>query len=295
MSFPVAGKNAIVTGGASGINLAFVKLLVSKGANVIVGDLQESTALKEFEKEPRSTKLLFQKTDVSNWNELEALFKRAQAELGPLDIVCNGAGVFEPSWSNFWNDTETESYKSLDINLGALIKGTRLAIRDQITRSKGRKAGGTVGVILNISSLAAQRMLFNQPIYSAAKSGVSAIVRSLAPLHEEFGIKVVAVAPGMVYTPLWSDHPDKLKAATAKDIWITPEEQAAVMLELVENGEYEGGTVLETLKNFTRRVYIDSPMPEGPGSTISNLDSITQDTIALLEAERKGGKVKNGV
>ncbi|KIX99686.1 uncharacterized protein Z520_04321 [Fonsecaea multimorphosa CBS 102226] len=295
MDFPVAGKNAIVTGGASGINLAFVKLLVSKGANVIVGDLQESAALKELEKQPRSTKLLFQKTDVSKWSELEALFKRAQTELGPLDIVCNGAGVFEPTWSNFWNDTETESYKSLDINLTALIKGTRLAIRDQITRSKGRKAGGTVGVILNISSLAAQRMLFNQPIYSAAKAGVSAIVRSLAPLHEEFGIKVVAVAPGMVYTPLWSDHPEKLKAVDEKDIWITPEEQAAAMLDVVEKGEYEGGTVLETLKNFTRKVYIDSPMPEGPGSTLSNLDAITKDTIALLEEERKGGKVKNGV
>ncbi len=67
------------------------------------------------------------------------------------------------------------------------------------------------------------------------------------------------------------------------------------MLELVENSEYEGGTVLETLKNFTRRVYIDSPMPEGPGSTMSNIDVITQDTIGLLEEERTGGKVKNGV
>ncbi|OAP56482.1 hypothetical protein AYL99_09661 [Fonsecaea erecta] len=308
MDFPVAGKNAIVTGGASGTFCtpgsfcflfaeATVKeeiALIFLCANVIVGDLQESAALKELQQQPRSTKLLFQKTDVSKWNELEALFKRAQAELGPLDVVCNGAGVFEPSWSNFWNDTETESYKSLDINLGALIKGTRLAIRDQITRSKGRKAGGTVGVILNISSLAAQRMLFNQPIYSAAKSGVSAIVRSLAPLHEEYGIKVVAVAPGMVYTPLWTDHPEKIKAADKKDIWITPEEQAAVMLDVVEKGEYEGGTVLETLKDFTRRVYIDSPMPEGPGSTISNLGLITEDTMALLEAERKGEKVKNG-
>lgn len=169
-----------------------------------------------------------------------------------------------------------------------------MAIRDQITRSKGRKAGETVGVILNISSLAAQRMLFNQPIYSASKAGVSAIVRSLAPLHEEYGIKVVAVAPGMVYTPLWTDHPDRIKAADAKDIWITPEEQAEVMLEVVENGEYEGGTVLETLKDFTRRVYIDSSLPEGPGSTISNLGLITQDTMALLEEESKGGKVQTG-
>ncbi|KAJ9635635.1 hypothetical protein H2204_005809 [Knufia peltigerae] len=292
MDFPVKGKNAIVTGGASGINLAFVKLLIGQGANVVVGDLQESAALQELEKQPRSSKLLFQKTDVSKWDELEALFTRAKTALGPLDLVCNGAGVFEPAWSNFWTDTETDNYKSLDINLTAVIKGTRLAIRDQITRSKGRKAGGTVGVILNISSLAAQRMLFNQPIYSATKAGVSAIVRSLGPLHEEFGIKVVAVAPGMVYTPLWSDNPEKLKAADKKDVWITPEEQAEVMLQLVEDGAYEGGTVLETLKGFTRRVYIDSPLPEGPGSTISNLDAITNDTIALLERERKNDHAK---
>ncbi len=81
--------------------MAFVKLLASKGANVIVGDIQESVAFKEFEKESRATKLLFQKTDVSNWSELEALFARAKTELGPIDLVCNGAGVFEPvrSWS----------------------------------------------------------------------------------------------------------------------------------------------------------------------------------------------------
>lgn len=73
-----------------------MKLLLSKGANVIVGDLQESSALQDLERAPRSTKLLFQKTDVAKWSDLETLFARAKSELGPLDIVCNGAGVFEP-------------------------------------------------------------------------------------------------------------------------------------------------------------------------------------------------------
>ncbi|KAH0840752.1 Oxidoreductase UcpA [Fonsecaea pedrosoi] len=293
MSFPVRGKNAIVTGAGSGINLAFAKLLASNGAHVVVADIQETPAFKEFQKATTATKVLFHKTDVSSWKDLESLFAFAKAELGQIDVLCNGAGVFEPDWSSFWKDTEKTSYKSIDINVQGLMKGTRLAIRDQITRSKGRGRGGeTVGVILNISSLAAQYALFNQPLYATSKAAVSAFTRSLAPLHQEFGIKVVAVAPGMVMTPLWSESPDKMKAISEDDVFATPEELAETMLLLVESAEYEGGTVLERLKNTTRRVLVDSPLPSGPGSTMSKMDLIYEDTIALLEAERKGGATK---
>ncbi|OAP57667.1 hypothetical protein AYL99_08405 [Fonsecaea erecta] len=292
MAFQVRGKNAVVTGASSGINLAFAKLLASNGANVVVADVQETPAFKEFQQGTTATKVLFQKTDVSNWKDLERLFAFAKAELGPIDVLCNGAGVFEPDWSSFWKDTETESYKSFDINVQGLVKGTRLGIRDQITRSKGRKSGETVGVIINISSLAAQYALFNQPLYSTAKAAVSAFTRSLGPLHEEFGIKVVAVAPGMVMTPLWSENPEKMKAISEEDVFATPEELAETMLELVQNPEYEGGTVLERIKYSTRRVLVDSPLPSGPGSTMSKMELIYDDTIALLEAERKGGASK---
>ncbi|EXJ69820.1 uncharacterized protein A1O5_06892 [Cladophialophora psammophila CBS 110553] len=292
MSFSVRGKNAIVTGASSGINLAFAKFLASKGAHVVVADVQETPAFKDFQQEAKSTKVLFHKTDVSNWKDLEKLFLFAKSELGPIDLLCNGAGVFEPDWSSFWKDTETESYKSFDINVQGLVKGTRMAIRDQITRSKGRKCNETVGVILNISSLAAQYALFNQPLYATSKAAVSAFTRSLAPLHQEFGIKVVAVAPGMVLTPLWSNNPDKMKAISDADVFATPEELAETMLMLVESAEYEGGTVLEKLKHTTRRVLVDSPLPSGPGSTMSKMDLIYEDTIALLEAERKGNAAK---
>ncbi|KIX09795.1 uncharacterized protein Z518_00876 [Rhinocladiella mackenziei CBS 650.93] len=292
MSFSVLGKNAIVTGASSGINLAFAKLLADKGAHVFVADVQETPAFQNFQQETKSTSVLFQKTDVSNWKDLEKLFTFTKSELGTIDLLCNGAGVFEPDWSNFWNDTETESYKSFDINVQGLVKGTRMAIRDQITRSRGRTSSETVGVILNISSLAAQYALFNQPLYCTSKAAVSAFTRSMAPLHPEFGIKVVAVAPGMVSTPLWFDHPDKMKAISEADVLATPEEVAEAMLMVVENAEYEGGTVLEKLKNTTRRVLVDSPLPSGPGSTMSKMDLIYEDTIALLEAERKGSAAK---
>ena len=195
-------------------------------------------------------------------------------------------------WSSFWKDTETESYKSLDINVQGLIKATRMAVRDQIGRSKKRHPGETVGVILNLSSLAAQYSLFNQPLYCTSKAAVSSFTRAMAPLHQEFGIKVVAVAPGMVMTPLWLENPDKMKAISEADVLATPEEVATAMLMLVESDKYEGGTVLEKLKETTRTVLVDSPLPSGPGSTMSKMDLIYEDTIALLEAERIGSGVK---
>jgi len=81
---------------AIGINLAFAKLLASKGANVVVGDVHESAAFKKFQQEATSTKVLFQKTDVSSWKDLGNLFKFTKSELGNIDLLCNGAGVFEP-------------------------------------------------------------------------------------------------------------------------------------------------------------------------------------------------------
>jgi 3-hydroxybutyrate dehydrogenase len=192
------------------------------------------------------------------------------------------------SWSSFWSDTETSSYKSIDINLTALIRGTRLAIRDQITRSPGRPCPTTIGVILNITSLAAQFALFNQPLYCSTKAAVSSFTRALGNLYPEYGIKVVAVAPGMVKTPLWTANPENMKMVGEQDVMLSPRELAEAMLELTESAEYPGGSVLEVLKGKTRLVGISSEPPSGEGSTMSNMGLIYEDSMAILERERTG-------
>ncbi|KIW27757.1 uncharacterized protein PV07_07465 [Cladophialophora immunda] len=284
MAFAIASKCAIVTGGASGISLAFAKLLVQKGAKVVVADLQRTPALDELMKQ-RQDDIFFQKTDLTQWDQLHDLFKFTKNRLGKVDVLCNSAGVFEPPWSNFWKDTEETSYKSIDLNVSALMKGTRLAIRDQITRVSPPPSTRTVGVILNVSSLAAQFPLFNQPLYCSSKAAVSAFTRALAPLHKEFGIKVVAVAPGNVATPLWTE--DIKKVFRADDVVIQPEEVADVMLRVIEGAEYPGGTVLEVTKGRTRFLAVDSPVASGPGATTSNMGVIYDETITLLDQERQ--------
>ena len=79
-----------------GINLAFAQLLAKESAHVIVADIQDTPAFRKFQRSTTSTKVLFQKTDISKWEDLENLFAFAKLELGAVDLLCNGAGVFEP-------------------------------------------------------------------------------------------------------------------------------------------------------------------------------------------------------
>jgi 3-hydroxybutyrate dehydrogenase len=103
MALQVKGKTALATGGGSGICLEFTKLLLSKGCNVVVADL---TLLPEAETvvtgDPGSegATAAFIKTDVTDWKQLRAAFEFAIEKFKVLDIVCPGAGVFEPVGSS---------------------------------------------------------------------------------------------------------------------------------------------------------------------------------------------------
>ena len=98
----VESKTAIVTGAGSGINLCFAKLLLSKGCNVVFADLAlrpeaEAVVAQYPLTSPQGTaKAVFQKTDVTDWAQLDKMFEVAIEHFGGADIVCPGAGVFEP-------------------------------------------------------------------------------------------------------------------------------------------------------------------------------------------------------
>ena len=98
MALQVNGKTALVTGAGSGICLEFTKLLLSKGCNVVIADIGLRPEAEQLVKGSHGAKAraVFQKTDVTDWGQLEAAFDVALKEFGHLDIVCPGAGVFEP-------------------------------------------------------------------------------------------------------------------------------------------------------------------------------------------------------
>ena len=100
MAMQVGGKTAILTGAGSGITLSFAKLLLSKGCNVVIADLSlrpESEALvSQYPLSSPGAKVVYQRTDVTDWAQLGKVFEVAVQHFGGADIVCPGAGVYEP-------------------------------------------------------------------------------------------------------------------------------------------------------------------------------------------------------
>lgn len=178
------------------------------------------------------------------------------------------------------NDTdETSSYKTLDINLTHPIRCTQLAIDYFVSQKRG-------GVVIHISSAAAQYAYPNIPLYIVSKAGVSSFVRCMAPLDETMNIRVVAVAPGQVQTPLW-DEAERTQVVDESrgDSWIAPQEVSDLMMKLVAEEGFPGGSVTEMGKEHTRKVeMLNDPGPDvtKPGLKLSNTAPMIEKMQYLL-------------
>jgi NAD(P)-dependent dehydrogenase (short-subunit alcohol dehydrogenase family) len=265
------------------------------------------------------------------------MFEVAEREFGEIDIVCPGAGVYEPvsvierrraqswstklqtdhqsdtmkqHWSNFWRPPgsapskdarDAGRYALVDINITHPIRTSQLAIAHFLKhRSNGRPKH-----LVHISSIAGQNPAMAAPIYVATKHAINGLVRSLSKL-DRLGIRVTAVAPGVIKTPLWTDHPEKLKMVNdGADEWVTPEEVAEVMLALVQQDQVSeiigdrsgkgqqykvvGGTILEVSKTVREVNVFNDPGPgDRPGNTASDHGAVEEESFRLLLQEGWG-------
>ncbi|MCJ1416453.1 hypothetical protein MMC32_002791 [Xylographa parallela] len=329
MALSLAGRTAIVTGAGSGINFAFASSLLSRQCNVVFADLALRPEAKEIvakhsSSSRASAKAVFQKTDVRQWQDLVEMFKVAEQTFGGADIVCPGAGVYEPLWSNFWyppgeppstDSSQHSRYAELDINLVHPIRTTQMAISHFLNPSdisKRRPASPTnPRSIVHISSIAGQTTPLVAPIYNATKHAINGFVRSLAPLDKELGIRVTAVAPGVIKTPLWTEAPEKIKLVTEKDEWVTPEFVAEQMADLLEREEIEvqapsasipgesstrmvkieGGFILEVGRRLRQVEAFNDPGPSREGNTVTGLGIACRE---IFERLRQGGWGRGG-
>ncbi|KAK5240146.1 hypothetical protein LTR40_014023, partial [Exophiala xenobiotica] len=123
--FPVKGKIVLITGGGSGIGLSLAKQCHEKGARVVLGDLKLTQEAQDFLSSKPESDILFKTCDVTSWKSLETVITASLKKFGDVpDIYAPVAGVFDPSWSNFWDDTEDESYKTVAINIQHPVKLT---------------------------------------------------------------------------------------------------------------------------------------------------------------------------
>jgi NAD(P)-dependent dehydrogenase (short-subunit alcohol dehydrogenase family) len=183
----LAGKVAVVTGGAMGIGLAVARALSEAGAQVVVAD-RDSEAGKQAAADVGG---LFVRADVSEDDELRRMIATAERFGGGLDVLVNNAGgVDDP----LYPDAPVEHWERvLDVNLRAVMVVTQLAIEPL-----RRRGGGAVVNVASVAGLGAGR--HDAPEYAAAKAGVVRFTAALRSLAAE-GIRVNAICPDYVDTP----------------------------------------------------------------------------------------------
>ena len=187
----LAGKVAIVTGGASGIGLATARRFAAEGATVVIADFHAvSGAAAAAEVDG-----LFVQVDVSDEAQVNALFATVNETYGSVDIAFNNAGISPPDDDSI-ETTELPAWQNVqDVNLKSVYLCCRAALRYMVAQQSG-------SIINTASFVAVLGSATSQVSYTASKGGVLAMSRELGVQFARQGIRVNALCPGPVNTPL---------------------------------------------------------------------------------------------
>ncbi len=187
----LAGKVAVITGGASGIGLATARRFAAEGATVVIGDLNPETG----EAAAAEVGGLFVPVDVTDEAAVNHLFDTAHDTYGSLDIAFNNAGISPPDDDSI-ETTELPAWdKVQEVNLKSVYLCSRAALRHMVAQQSG-------SIINTASFVAVMGSATSQISYTASKGGVLAMSRELGVQFARQGIRVNALCPGPVNTPL---------------------------------------------------------------------------------------------
>jgi NAD(P)-dependent dehydrogenase (short-subunit alcohol dehydrogenase family) len=186
------GKSVIVTGGASGIGEAVVRLFAAEGANVVIADISPSGEAVAQELRQKGQQAIFVKTDVSKADEVAHLIQETLREYGQLNILHNNAGILVVG--DVTTISEADWERCMDINLKSVYLVSKYAIPAM------GQAGG--GVIINTSSTAGISGGGGYSVYSASKAGILLLTQCMALDFAAQNIRVNAVCPGPTATPM---------------------------------------------------------------------------------------------
>lgn len=203
------GKTAVITGAAQGIGLACARMLHERGARVVLADILAQDGQKAAA--DLGMRAMFVETDMRDLSSVEAMVQVTKDRFGGVDILVNNAavalnGVVDEIEEDRWNAV-------IDLNLSGVWRGMKACVPLM------RAAGG--GSIVNMSSVQGSRAFKGWPAYAAAKGAINALTVQTSVDLAPAGIRVNAVAPGTILTPMnetiFADLPDG--GASLKEEW----------------------------------------------------------------------------
>ncbi|HEY4384399.1 MAG TPA: 3-hydroxyacyl-CoA dehydrogenase [Ktedonobacteraceae bacterium] len=242
----IANKGVFVSGGASGLGAACIRLLARAGARVVIADLNTELGT-ELANELGET-ALFVNTNVTNEESVQEAIQRAVEHCGTLHIAinCAGIGVAEKVLGKSGPSSLASFSKVISINLIGTFNVIRLAAA-AMTQNQPNE-GGERGVIINTASVAAFDGQIGQAAYSASKGGIVGMTLPIAREMARYGIRVMTIAPGIFDTPLLGALPEPARISLGQQVPFPPrlgrpDEYAALAKHIIENEMLNGEVI----------------------------------------------------
>lgn len=188
--FSLSGKLAVITGGGTGLGFGISKAFLAAGANIVISGRRDEVLKKAIEELGEGA--FYLSNDVSDTGALPDFVEDIESKYGPIDILVNNAGI---NAKKFLTDVSDEEFQRIiQTNVSGLFSLTREVAKKMISRKSG--------CIINITSMAAIYGISDVTAYTSSKTAVLGMTRSLAVDLSPKGIRVNAIAPGFIDSPM---------------------------------------------------------------------------------------------
>jgi len=197
-----AGQVVMITGAASGFGAAAARRFASEGAKLVLCD-RNGEALHRVTSDFHKSNIIIvsKRIDITNESQLEKLMEDAQAELGPLDVAINNAGIGQ-ALQPLTETSTTEFDRVMAVNARGVFLGMKHQLPGMIARRRG--------VILNMASAAGLVGAGQMAAYAASKHAVVGLTRAAADEVSKYGIRINALCPSFAPTPLFNEIADEV-------------------------------------------------------------------------------------